>query len=128
MLQDLQPEVRKGSLEVFLHMGPAAAAHAPGVAACLYDEDAGVRLMAARALGNMGPAARPHAEELVKEMCNDESSGHRLAAAALAQLGKVGASALANLLRHRNPGVQTAARLALQDMGEVAEDVLRCNC
>lgn len=114
--QSFDPAAIRAALEVYVHMGAASAPFAGAIAPLVWHQDAGVRVLAAKALGVMGPEAHWHAEDFGEQMISGPPEKQRLAVAALSRMGRVGAQVLEVKACHTDDGIRKAAELALEEM------------
>lgn len=115
-LGSFEPDAIRAALEVYVHLRAASTPWAAAIAPMVWHKDAGVRMLAAKALEGMGSGAHWHAEEFGEEMISGPPERQRLAVAALTRMGTLGAEVLQVKAVHTDHGVRKAAQLALEEM------------
>ncbi len=114
-LDDADAAVRLRAIRPIVVMGAVASDAAPALASHLADSDTQVRQWSAVALGQIGPPAAGAVPRLAEALKDSEAAVRQAAAAALGAVGGMEAiDPLKNALADPNPGVQRAARVALQ--------------
>jgi HEAT repeats len=119
-LGDPEAPVRLRAIRPIAVMGAVASDAAPALASRLDDGDAQVRQWAAVALGQIGPPAAGAVPRLAACLRDTNAPVRQAAAAALGAIGaQEGIDPLRDATTDPNPGVQRAARLALQRLQPV---------
>lgn len=114
-LDDANAQVRLRAIRPIVVMGAVASDAAPALASRLADDDAQVRQWSAVALGQIGPPAAGAVPRLAEALKDPETAVRQAAAAALGAIGATEAiDPLKDAAADPNPGVQRAARLALE--------------
>jgi hypothetical protein len=116
-LDDTNAPVRLRAIRPIVVMGAVASDAAPVLASHLADSDTQVRQWSAVALGQIGPPAAGAVPRLAEALKDSEPAVRQAAAAALGAIGGTEAiDPLKDAVGDPSPGVQRAARVALQHL------------
>jgi HEAT repeat protein len=124
LLRSTEAEDRQKAVTALsLHIGPEGKAAVPDLTRALKDEEAGVRALAASALGIIGKEAKSAVPALVEALKDKDSGVRTNAAGTLSLLGpeaKAAVPGLIEVLKHESPDLRAAAAGVLGDIGRGA--------